>query len=358
MTRDRDCGAESRRYPTAVRWLVVAVGLVSCNSGARSPAEPLARICPGGGAQPGGSGAAAQKSHIGERREPPRVAVRGTRVAQLREDGLALWEGATRGRTDKLERPVSVAWKGADALSLSRPSTGARLCRHPGDGAATCEDVAGGLVAQDTQLAVAGNGDAWIATTDRLHALGPGGKEVARPVGSVWLPDGTVVETAANRIAWTPLGGARHEVAVEACDRRLVAGSPDLLLLAGRLQAPGDEGGESWRAVRIDDRGRVTTIGQLTGHPYDAAPWKDGVAVLRGRRESYGEPVQWDLVLLAPGAAPREERLPIQPRYNLVWDTGFSIAADGDLVAVGNHDRLAVFDAARGRFTITDGPTE
>jgi len=194
---------------------------------------------------------------------------------------------------------------------------------------------------------------------EKLRTLGPGGKETRRPSSSEWLVDGTLVEPSDSKIAWTPLGGARHEAVVDLddCDRRLVAGARGLVLLAGKERNPGEEGKETWRAVRIDAKGQATLIGELAGHPYDAAPWKDGVAVLRGRRFEYGD-VDWDIVLLAPGAAPLEAKLPMQPQYNLMWGTGFSIAADGDLVAVGNHERLAVYDVAKAAWIVSDGTTD
>lgn len=300
-----------------------------------------------------------QKSAIGERSEPPRVALGAGRVGQLAEGALKLWDlGGKLLRTDKLDRAISVAAAGADMLTLARPSSGPAVCRHAATGAPSCQPVDNALVSERTQLVVGSDGTAWLAADKKLREVGSGTRELARPPGATWLVDGTLVEESTARVAWTPLGGTRHEVSAEACERRMVAGATDLVLLNGWRNSPGTEGRETWRAVRVDSAGKVTRIGDLQGHPYDVAAWKQGVAVLRANRDDYGQDVVWEVVLLEPGAAPRVERLPLQPRYNLMWDSGFAVAASDGHVAVGNGDRLALFDLAQGKWSITDGPVD
>lgn len=320
-------------------------------AGAPGHAPSAALVCPSVGAHSGR--APSEKSSIGSRHEPARVAVMGSRVAHLEENGVALWEGSRRLREDALERPVAVAVGEDAAFTVSR-GAGGRVCRHPVRGAPTCDPVEGRFVSDATRLAVDASGAPWLGAPAARLLLGPAGKQVPLLPGSTLLFDGTVVEATPDRVVWSSLGGPRHEVSVGACALRFVSGGSELLLLAGEDHAPGDEGTERWRAVRVDGGGRLTVIGELVGHPYDAAPWMQGVAVLRARRASYGDPVTWDVVLLSPGAVPREERLPMQPRYNLVWDTGFSIAASGAAVAVGDRRRLAVLDVAGGAWVVTE----
>ncbi len=299
-----------------------------------------------------------QKSAIGQRSEPPRVALAAGRLGQLTERGLRLWD--LEGKlltTDRLERPVSVAGTGELVLTLSRPPTGAVVCRH-GGGAPSCSPVDNALVTNATQLVVGSDGTAWLAAEKKLREVGAGTRELARPAGAAWLVDGTLVEESPTAVGWTPLGGSRHQVTAEACDRVVVAGQGDLVLLNGWRHDPGGEGLETWRAVRVDAAGQVTRIGDLRGHPYDVAAWRQGVAVLRANRADYGDPVLWEVVLMEPGVAPRVERLPLQPRYNLMWDSGFAIVASAGHIAVGNGDRLALLDLAQGKWIITDGPVD
>ncbi len=309
-----------------------------------------------------------EMSPIGERTEPPRVVLAGVSVAQLRSDGLALWDGG-KGvllRTDPLQSTVALTPHAGEVFTFSRPAASGTICRHSAQAAGTpvCARVGNDSGARELSLLIAGpDGHLWLEKETELlelvlegSALEERGKVRRRQSAQV-LPDGTIVESGAGLIEWTPLRGGTQRTKVD-CDARVIAGQDSLLVLTGQGRPPGEEGLERWQAVRVAPAGSVTILGELLGHPYDAVPWRGGVAVLRGNRSKYSEPVRWDLVLIDPGSPTREESLPIQPGYVRIWDSGWSIAAAGDLVAVGNRDRLAVFDLAQSKWTITDGPTD